>query len=58
MLPYLPLVLKDLTFIHLGNPSRCQQGDKVQLINFSKLRMFAKEVRVVDSSITLTAALY
>ncbi len=44
MLPYLPLVLKDLTFIHLGNPSRCQQGDKVQLINFSKLRMFAKEV--------------
>ncbi|CAH8574133.1 unnamed protein product [Heterobilharzia americana] len=43
MLPYLPLVLKDLTFIHLGNPSRTPDG----LINFVKLRMLAKEVRAI-----------
>ncbi|CAL8075307.1 unnamed protein product [Calicophoron daubneyi] len=43
MLPYLPLVLKDLTFIHLGNPSHTADG----LINFVKLRMLAKEVRAV-----------
>ncbi|TNN15254.1 Rap guanine nucleotide exchange factor 2 isoform 2, partial [Schistosoma japonicum] len=43
MLPYLPLVLKDLTFIHLGNPSLTPDG----LVNFVKLRMLAKEVRVI-----------
>ncbi|TGZ60497.1 hypothetical protein CRM22_008499 [Opisthorchis felineus] len=43
MLPYLPLVLKDLTFIHLGNPSRSSDG----LINFVKLRMLAKEIRAI-----------
>ncbi|TPP66521.1 RPGF2 [Fasciola gigantica] len=43
MLPYLPLVLKDLTFIHLGNPSRTTDG----LINFVKLRMLAKEIRAI-----------
>ncbi|CAI2731318.1 unnamed protein product [Schistosoma spindalis] len=43
MLPYLPLVLKDLTFIHLGNPSCTPDG----LINFVKLRMLAKEVRAI-----------
>ncbi|CAH8642835.1 unnamed protein product [Dicrocoelium dendriticum] len=43
MLPYLPLVLKDLTFIHLGNPSQTADG----LINFVKLRMLAKEIRAV-----------
>ncbi|OON17471.1 RasGEF domain protein, partial [Opisthorchis viverrini] len=43
MLPYLPLVLKDLTFIHLGNPSRTSDG----LINFVKLRMLAKEIRAI-----------
>ncbi|VEL25251.1 unnamed protein product, partial [Protopolystoma xenopodis] len=41
MLPYLPLVIKDLTFLHLGNASRTPEG----LINFVKLRMIAKEVR-------------
>lgn len=49
LLPYLPLVLKDLTFIHLGNPSRsaatsASSSACPQLINFAKLRMFAKEV--------------
>ncbi|CAH8531984.1 unnamed protein product [Schistosoma turkestanicum] len=43
MLPYLPLVLKDLTFIHLGNPSCTSDG----LINFVKLRMLAKEIRAI-----------
>ncbi|XP_018652625.1 putative pdz domain containing guanine nucleotide exchange factor, pdz-gef [Schistosoma mansoni] len=43
MLPYLPLVLKDLTFIHLGNPSCTPDG----LVNFVKLRMLAKEVRSI-----------
>ncbi|VDL99477.1 unnamed protein product [Schistocephalus solidus] len=40
LIPYLPLVLKDLTFIHLGNPSRYADN----LVNFAKLRMIAKEV--------------
>ncbi|KAF8571645.1 hypothetical protein P879_04378 [Paragonimus westermani] len=43
MIPYLPLVLKDLTFIHLGNPSQTADG----LINFVKLRMLAKEIRAI-----------
>ncbi|KAF6778474.1 hypothetical protein AHF37_01868, partial [Paragonimus kellicotti] len=43
MIPYLPLVLKDLTFIHLGNPSQTPDG----LINFVKLRMLAKEIRAI-----------
>ncbi|KAM7533597.1 hypothetical protein Aperf_G00000120978 [Anoplocephala perfoliata] len=47
LVPYLPLVLKDLTFIHLGNPSRTPASSSAspQLINFGKLRMFAKEIR-------------
>nr|CDS26059.2 rap guanine nucleotide exchange factor 6 [Hymenolepis microstoma] len=47
LVPYLPLVLKDLTFIHLGNPSRTPASNtsSPQLINFAKLRMFAKEIR-------------
>ncbi|VDP61040.1 unnamed protein product [Schistosoma curassoni] len=53
MLPYLPLVLKDLTFIHLGNPSCTPDG----LINFVKLRMLAKE-KVVDYSLLLLPASY
>ncbi|VDN15573.1 unnamed protein product, partial [Dibothriocephalus latus] len=40
LVPYLPLVLKDLTFIHLGNPSRYADN----LVNFAKLRMIAKEL--------------
>ncbi|KAL3876620.1 hypothetical protein ACJMK2_034439 [Sinanodonta woodiana] len=40
MLPFFPVVKKDLTFIDLGNDSVVDG-----LINFEKLRMVAKEVR-------------
>lgn len=40
VIPFYPVVKKDLTFIHLGNDSRVEG-----LVNFEKLRMIAKEVR-------------
>lgn len=40
MLPFFPVIKKDLTFIHLGNDSVVDD-----LINFEKLRMIAKEIR-------------
>ncbi|KAK6187380.1 hypothetical protein SNE40_005425 [Patella caerulea] len=40
MLPFFPVVKKDLTFIELGNDSEVEG-----LINFEKLRMIAKEIR-------------
>jgi Rap guanine nucleotide exchange factor 2 len=40
IIPFYPVVKKDLTFIHLGNDTRIEQ-----LINFEKLRMIAKEIR-------------
>ena len=40
IIPFYPVVKKDLTFIHLGNHSRVDG-----MINFEKLRMIAKEVR-------------
>ena len=39
IIPFYPIVKKDLTFIHLGNHSEVEN-----LINFEKLRMIAKEV--------------
>ncbi|XP_046742541.1 rap guanine nucleotide exchange factor 6-like isoform X7 [Diprion similis] len=42
IIPFYPVVKKDLTFIHLGNDSRVEG-----LINFEKLRMIAKEVRAL-----------
>lgn len=40
IIPFYPVVKKDLTFIHLGNDSYVES-----LINFEKLRMIAKEIR-------------
>jgi hypothetical protein len=40
IIPFYPIVKKDLTFIHLGNHSEVEN-----MINFEKLRMIAKEVR-------------
>ncbi|XP_045212105.2 rap guanine nucleotide exchange factor 6-like isoform X7 [Mercenaria mercenaria] len=40
MIPFFPVVNKDLTFIHLGNDSKVDG-----LVNFEKLRMVAKEIR-------------
>ncbi|XP_037043277.1 rap guanine nucleotide exchange factor 2 isoform X8 [Bradysia coprophila] len=40
IIPFYPVVKKDLTFIHLGNDTFVDN-----LINFEKLRMIAKEVR-------------
>ena len=39
IIPFYPVVKKDLTFIHLANDSKVEE-----LINFEKLRMIAKEV--------------
>ncbi len=39
IIPFYPVVKKDLTFIHLANDSRVDG-----LVNFEKLRMIAKEV--------------
>ena len=39
IIPFWPVVKKDLTFIHLGNDSKVDG-----MINFEKLRMIAKEV--------------
>jgi Rap guanine nucleotide exchange factor 2 len=40
VIPFYPVVKKDLTFIHLANDSKLDG-----LVNFEKLRMIAKEVR-------------
>ncbi|XP_054711179.1 rap guanine nucleotide exchange factor 2-like [Uloborus diversus] len=42
MIPFYPVLKKDLTFIHLGNDSVIDD-----LVNFEKLRMVAKEIRTV-----------
>lgn len=42
IIPFYPVVKKDLTFIHLGNDSRIDG-----LINFEKLRMISKEIRTL-----------
>lgn len=39
IIPFYPVVKKDLTFIHLANDSKVDS-----LVNFEKLRMIAKEV--------------
>lgn len=39
VIPFYPVVKKDLTFIHLANDSKIDG-----LVNFEKLRMIAKEV--------------
>ncbi|CAG2056284.1 unnamed protein product, partial [Timema podura] len=44
IIPFYPVVKKDLTFIHLGNDSKVED-----LINFEKLRMIAKEVRALTN---------
>ncbi|XP_059489426.1 rap guanine nucleotide exchange factor 2 isoform X2 [Neocloeon triangulifer] len=44
VIPFYPVVKKDLTFIKLGNDSKVEG-----LVNFEKLRMIAKEVRTLGS---------
>ena len=43
IIPFYPVVKKDLTFIHLANDSKVES-----LVNFEKLRMIAKEVSYFD----------
>merc|ERR1719295_2209760 len=45
LIPYYPIVSRDVTFIHLGNKTKVD-GD---LVNFEKLRMLAKEVRNLNN---------
>lgn len=40
IIPFYPVVKKDLTFIHLGNDTKVEN-----LVNFEKLRMISKEIR-------------
>ncbi|XP_077185402.1 rap guanine nucleotide exchange factor 3 isoform X2 [Paroedura picta] len=42
IIPFMPLLLKDMTFIHEGNCTSVEN-----LVNFEKLRMMAKAVRLV-----------
>ncbi|XP_014900506.1 rap guanine nucleotide exchange factor 3 isoform X1 [Poecilia latipinna] len=41
-IPFMPLLLKDMTFIHEGNPNYVDK-----LVNFEKMRMLAKTVKIV-----------
>ncbi|XP_037539736.1 rap guanine nucleotide exchange factor 3 [Nematolebias whitei] len=41
-IPFMPLLLKDMTFIHEGNPNCLDK-----LVNFEKMRMLAKTVKIV-----------
>ncbi|KAL1020693.1 hypothetical protein UPYG_G00003430 [Umbra pygmaea] len=41
-IPFMPLLLKDMTFIHEGN-----QNYTDKLVNFEKMRMIAKTVKIV-----------
>ncbi|XP_076597026.1 rap guanine nucleotide exchange factor 3 isoform X2 [Chaetodon auriga] len=41
-IPFMPLLLKDMTFINEGNPNYVDK-----LVNFEKLRMIAKTVKIV-----------
>ncbi|CAM4608058.1 unnamed protein product [Lepidochelys kempii] len=42
IIPFVPLLLKDMTFIHEGNRTLAEN-----LINFEKMRMMAKAVRII-----------
>uniref|UniRef100_A0A452GLW4 Uncharacterized protein n=1 Tax=Gopherus agassizii TaxID=38772 RepID=A0A452GLW4_9SAUR len=42
IIPFVPLLLKDMTFIHEGNRTLAEN-----LINFEKMRMMAKAVRLI-----------
>jgi len=42
VIPFYPVVKKDLTFIHIANDSKMDG-----LVNFEKLRMIAKEVWIM-----------
>ncbi|KAG5838181.1 hypothetical protein ANANG_G00221050 [Anguilla anguilla] len=41
-IPFMPLLLKDMTFIHEGNKNYVES-----LVNFEKMRMIAKTVKMV-----------
>ncbi|KAJ8016880.1 hypothetical protein DPEC_G00011940 [Dallia pectoralis] len=41
-IPFMPLLLKDMTFIHEGNKNYLEK-----LVNFEKMRMIAKTVKIV-----------
>jgi len=53
IIPFFPVVKKDLTFIHLGNHSRVDG-----MINFEKLRMIAKEVRTLTNMCSVPLDLF
>lgn len=42
LIPWFPIVKKDITFLHLGNDTKIEG-----LINFEKLRMISREVRKI-----------
>ncbi|KAJ0036294.1 hypothetical protein NQD34_004971 [Periophthalmus magnuspinnatus] len=41
-IPFMPLLLKDMTFIHEGNPNYIDK-----LVNFEKMRMIAKTMKII-----------
>ncbi|XP_042148250.1 rap guanine nucleotide exchange factor isoform X4 [Ixodes scapularis] len=53
IIPFYPIVKKDLTFIHFGNDTIVDN-----LVNFEKLRMIAKEVRQLMNMCSVPYDLY
>merc|ERR1719245_2008475 len=53
IIPFWPVVKKDLTFIHLGNDTNVEN-----MINFEKLRMIAKEVRSLTNMCSVPLDLF
>uniref|UniRef100_A0A674IZM6 Ras-GEF domain-containing protein n=1 Tax=Terrapene triunguis TaxID=2587831 RepID=A0A674IZM6_9SAUR len=51
IIPFVPLLLKDMTFIHEGNRTLAEN-----LINFEKMRMMAKAVRIIHHCQSHTAS--
>lgn len=49
VIPFYPVVKKDLTFIHIANDSKLDG-----LVNFEKLRMIAKEVKTCLKHFNMT----
>jgi len=45
LVPFFPIVIKDLFFIHECNPSKTPSG----LVNFDKLRLLTSIIRFIDA---------
>ena len=51
LVPFVPVIKKDLTFLHLGNDTKVEE-----LINFEKMRMIQFSVEQMENSRIITAS--